>query len=278
MKKLLPLFSCCLVVGCGEEELTDADLGGNDSIGGDHGKSALAAKDSAASQPLSDSGVVGVWGINKEKTLNAIADSNPEGLTPEELEDFVSAPLALQFTKDGLCRIMGESGSYEVSSESSESKSHLIRYKMGERKGSMMLDRDQLHWSEPTLGFALWFSRIEEQDVASRLEAMDEYLKKGRTENTRFQIGAVMRALDTYKARAGRFPTEDQGLQALVTKPAEEPVPIAWQPLFRKLPTDAWNQEYVYMFRNSGDAPPEPRVISKGADGVLSTDDDIVSE
>ena len=142
----------------------------------------------------------------------------------------------------------------------------------------MMLDRDQLYWFEPSMEFAMWFSRIQEQDVADRLRAMDEYFKKGRTENTRFKIGFIMRALDAYKARAGRFPTEAQGLQALVTKPTEEPVPTAWEQQFRNLPKDAWDQEYVYMFQNSGEPPPEPKVISKGADGVLSTDDDVVSE
>ena len=113
-----------------------------------------------------------------------------------------------------------------------------------------------------------------ERDTTS----MDESFKRERLERTRSKIGRIMRALDAYKARAGRFPTEAQGLQALVTEPTEEPVPTAWQPSFLYLPKDAWSQEYVYMFQNSGEAPPEPKVISKGADGVLSTDDDIVSE
>ena len=142
----------------------------------------------------------------------------------------------------------------------------------------MMLDKDQLYWFEPSMEFAIWFSRIQEQDVADRLRAMDEHFKKGRTEHTRIKIGRIMRALDVYKARAGCFPTEAQGLQALVTKPTEEPVPTAWQPSFLNLPKDAWDREYVYMFQNSGEAPPEPKIISKGADGVLSTDDDVVSE
>ena len=278
MKKLVSLLICLLVVGCGEEELTGDDLGDNDSMGGDQGNRASAAKVSADSQPSLDSRVIGFWGTNKEKTLKAIGANTPDSLTPEELEDFLSAPLTLQFARDGFCRIMGEAGSYEVSSEGSESNSHVISYKIGERTGSMMLDRGQLYWFEPSMEFAMWFSRIQEQDVADRLRAMDEYSKKAGTETTRLIIGVIMRNLDAYKARAGRFPTEGQGLQALVTKPAEEPVPIAWEPAFRKIPTDAWDQEYVYMFRNSGDAPPEPRVISKGADGVLSTDDDIVSE
>jgi general secretion pathway protein G len=80
----------------------------------------------------------------------------------------------------------------------------------------------------------------------------------------RAQIGALMNSLKFYKLDNQRFPTAAQGLEALVRKPTEGPVPPGWKPYLDKLPPDPWGRPYQYM--NPG-VNGEIDVFSYGADG-----------
>jgi general secretion pathway protein G len=53
-------------------------------------------------------------------------------------------------------------------------------------------------------------------------------------------------------------------LNALILKPATEPVPANWKPYLDKLPNDPWGRAYQYM--NPG-IKGEVDVLSFGADG-----------
>ena len=46
-----------------------------------------------------------------------------------------------------------------------------------------------------------------------------------------------------------RYPTTEQGLQALVTKPATAPIPENWKGngYLEKLPKDPWGEPYKYL-------------------------------
>src|SRR3990167_2588983 len=57
---------------------------------------------------------------------------------------------------------------------------------------------------------------------------------------------AIQSALDLYKLDNGRYPTTDQGLQALVTKPATPPVPRNWKSdgYLQEVPADPWGELY----------------------------------
>ncbi len=81
----------------------------------------------------------------------------------------------------------------------------------------------------------------------------------------RAQINSFMTALGAYKLDTGLYPTTEQGLQALRTKP--EGV-NQWQGPYlpQEIPTDPWGNAYVYRFpaENGG---LEPEIISYGADG-----------
>jgi len=79
-----------------------------------------------------------------------------------------------------------------------------------------------------------------------------------------------------YKTLGGRYPTEQQGLQALVTKPTTAPIPRRHSPI-NGIANDPWGNEYVYKFPGSKD-PKIYELISMGADGVLGGDDDISSQ
>ena len=74
----------------------------------------------------------------------------------------------------------------------------------------------------------------------------------------------LMQALKLYKLDNQRFPTAEQGLQALVAKPSTAPAPGNWKPYLDKLPNDPWGRGYLYV--NPG-IKGEVDVLSFGADG-----------
>jgi general secretion pathway protein G len=77
-------------------------------------------------------------------------------------------------------------------------------------------------------------------------------------------ITNVMQALKLYKLDNQRFPSAEQGLQALVAKPTAGFVPGNWKPYLEKLPNDPWGRPYQYL--NPG-IKGEIDVMSFGADG-----------
>lgn len=81
-------------------------------------------------------------------------------------------------------------------------------------------------------------------------------------------IASVMQALKLYKLDNQRYPTTDQGLQALVSKPNTPPVPINWKNsgYLDKLPLDPWGNPYQYLFPG---VHGELDVFSFGADGAV---------
>ena len=77
-------------------------------------------------------------------------------------------------------------------------------------------------------------------------------------------IEGLMGALGTYKIDNGNFPTTEQGLAALRTKPADA---AQWGGPYtdKEIPKDPWGHDYVYKF--PGDHGDMPDIISLGADG-----------
>ncbi|HWX11897.1 MAG TPA: type II secretion system major pseudopilin GspG [Trinickia sp.] len=82
----------------------------------------------------------------------------------------------------------------------------------------------------------------------------------------RQDIGTVMQALNLYRLDNGRYPSQDQGLQALVVKPSTDPVPNNWKEggYLERLPSDPWGHPYQYL--NPG-VHGEIDVFSYGAEG-----------
>mgnify|MGYP000977525252 FL=1 len=87
-------------------------------------------------------------------------------------------------------------------------------------------------------------------------------------------IVALENALDMYKLDNSRFPTTEQGLEALVTKPQSEPEPRNYKEdgYIRRLPQDPWGNAYQLM---SPGEHGKIDVFSMGLDGEAGTDDDI---
>jgi general secretion pathway protein G len=85
-----------------------------------------------------------------------------------------------------------------------------------------------------------------------------------RATAARTDVHNIMQALKLYKLDNLRFPTAEQGLQALVARPGVDPVPPNWRPYLEKLPNDPWGHPYQYL--NPG-VQGEVDVMSFGADG-----------
>ena len=87
---------------------------------------------------------------------------------------------------------------------------------------------------------------------------------KGRITAARTDISTLMQQLKLYKLDNQRFPTAEQGLDALVRKPTAGSIPPNWKPYIDKLPNDPWGRPYQYV--NPG-VKGEVDIFSYGADG-----------
>jgi general secretion pathway protein G len=82
----------------------------------------------------------------------------------------------------------------------------------------------------------------------------------------RTDVNNIMQALKLYKLDNNRYPSSEQGLQALVNKPTTGIIPPNWKSYVPKLQNDPWGQPYQYA--NPG-VKGEIDVYSLGADGQL---------
>ena len=85
-----------------------------------------------------------------------------------------------------------------------------------------------------------------------------------RVTAARTDVNNLMQALKLYRLDNQRYPTAEQGLQALLQRPTTGPAAPNWKPYVEKLPNDPWGRPYQYM--NPG-LKGEIDVFSLGADG-----------
>lgn len=88
--------------------------------------------------------------------------------------------------------------------------------------------------------------------------------EKAKGDAAKIEIGQIGQALDLYKLEVGRYPTTQEGLQALVSAPAGV---TNWNgPYWKKaqIPKDPWGNEYKYASPGQHGAYD---IISYGADG-----------
>lgn len=89
---------------------------------------------------------------------------------------------------------------------------------------------------------------------------------EARVTAAKTDISAIQQALQLYKLDNQRYPTTEQGLQALVQKPTTGPAANGWKEggYLPKLPKDPWGNPYQYL---SPGVHGEVDVFSLGADG-----------
>ncbi len=90
-------------------------------------------------------------------------------------------------------------------------------------------------------------------------------------------FSAIETALQTYKTNNGNYPSQSQGLKALVEKPTTAPRPRRWVQIMDKVPTDPWDNVYVYKFPGTKDRS-RPELVSLGKDGLADTEDDFSNQ
>ena len=80
--------------------------------------------------------------------------------------------------------------------------------------------------------------------------AVFQQVEKARVVTTRTQIGRLEGSLELYNMDNGRFPSTEQGLDALISEPTGAPEPVNYQPggylKGGQLPVDAWGNEFQY--------------------------------
>lgn len=92
---------------------------------------------------------------------------------------------------------------------------------------------------------------------------------EARVSAAKLQIKQLQTAVQMYKTEQGRTPTQEQGLEALVSKPVTDPLPQQYPTdgylESRKLPKDPWNNDFIYLV--PGRAGEVFEIISYGSDG-----------
>jgi general secretion pathway protein G len=89
--------------------------------------------------------------------------------------------------------------------------------------------------------------------------------EKAKADAAKIEMGQIGQTLDLYKLETGRYPTTQEGLQALIAAPAGV---TNWNgPYWKKtaIPKDPWGNDYRYSSPGQNNTPYE--VASYGADG-----------
>ena len=94
-----------------------------------------------------------------------------------------------------------------------------------------------------------------------------DYLGKAKSRTAIVQIAELEKTLDNFKLDVGRYPTTEEGLDALVKRPASANL---WSgPYIKEVPKDPWNNPYKYANPGAGGGV---EILSLGADGIAGGD------
>jgi general secretion pathway protein G len=102
---------------------------------------------------------------------------------------------------------------------------------------------------------------------------MTNRAKGAKIQAAKATIHNTKSALQMFEVKAGRFPTTEEGMGALVTKPSDLDDDEWDGPYMEEPPKDPWNQDLIY--KSPGENNKDFDLISKGPDRQEGTDDDI---
>lgn len=110
--------------------------------------------------------------------------------------------------------------------------------------------------------------------MAVLLPNVQNAMQRSKIGNAQIYISKLNGSLGQYELINKRPPSTEQGLRALVDKPAGDPIPRMWTQLEPKIDTDPWGMEFLYEFPGKHN-PKSFDVYSAGPDRVANTEDDI---
>jgi len=95
--------------------------------------------------------------------------------------------------------------------------------------------------------------------------------EQARTTAAQTDISVIEGAIDQFEVDNGRFPTNDEGIGALVQAPGNVQ---SWRGPYikRGIPTDPWGNPYVYRYPGTNN-PSSYDLFSTGPDGREGNDD-----
>ncbi|WP_279305884.1 type II secretion system major pseudopilin GspG [Phaeobacter sp. JL2872] len=90
---------------------------------------------------------------------------------------------------------------------------------------------------------------------------------QARAARAKADIAAIASSVNLYRLDNFRYPTTEQGLAALVNRPASDPVPENWAEngYMDRLPVDPWGKPYQYL---SPGVHEDFDIFTYGANGV----------
>ena len=88
---------------------------------------------------------------------------------------------------------------------------------------------------------------------------------EARVVRAKNDIASFSSALELYRLDNFNYPSTEQGLEALVTKPGGDPEPVNWSSngYVKKLTPDPWNRAYLYQSEGT-----DFEIVSLGSDGT----------
>jgi general secretion pathway protein G len=104
-----------------------------------------------------------------------------------------------------------------------------------------------------------------------------KYLGGAKTDTAQLQIEELGAGLDLYHLEVGRYPTSDEGLQALATAPSGV---LGWNgPYLKKkdIPLDPWGNDYYYKYPGENGDYDLYSLGRDNVDGGDGEDADVVS-
>jgi general secretion pathway protein G len=97
---------------------------------------------------------------------------------------------------------------------------------------------------------------------------------EARVQKVKADFKNIETALKLYRLDNFAYPSTEQGLQALVEKPAIDPIPNNWKQggYLETMPVDPWGRPYLYL-QPAEFGSGEYDIYSLGADGVTGGED-----
>ena len=89
-------------------------------------------------------------------------------------------------------------------------------------------------------------------------------------------FNAIGSSIEAYRRNTGSYPTTEQGIEALVSRPSSDRLPEKWEETANKVPEDPWETPYRYRLV-SGSGKRAFEMISAGKDRKFGTKDDLSS-